>query len=130
MIVLDASTVLELVLRTARGQNLLPRIMDPAESLAAPHLIDLEVAQVLRRYVLDNQLEPDRAAAALEDFLDLPIQRYPHAPFVRRIWEMRNNITAYDAAYVSLAEALQAPLITMDRRLAQAPGHSAEIELQ
>lgn len=129
MIVLDASVVLELVLRTVRGRQLLPRILDPAESLVAPHLIDVEVIQVLRRYVLANQMGSDRAAAALEDFLDLPIQRYPHAPFSRRIWEMRNNITAYDAAYVSLAEALCAPLITLDGRLAEAPGHSAKIEL-
>ena len=129
MIVLDASATLELLLQTPTGQALLDRVLDPAESLAAPHLLDLEVAQVLRRYVTGRQLEESRAAAALEDLRDLPMDRYPHAPFLPRIWELRQHLTAYDAAYVALAETLQAPLPTLDRGIANAPGHEARIEL-
>ncbi len=97
--------------------------------MSAPHLIDLEVAQVLRRYTLSGDLGPDRAAEALQDFLDLPIERYPHDLFLTRIWQMRHNVTAYDAAYIALAEALDAVLLTTDARLAAAGGHEAKVEV-
>ena len=99
------------------------------QSLHAPHLLDLEIVQVLRRYRRNGELQAARAAEALEDLRDLPLVRYPHAPFVPRIWQLRDSLTAYDAAYVALAEALEAPLITRDSRLASAHGHRAKIEL-
>ena len=97
--------------------------------MCAPHLIDLEVAQVLRRYTLSGDLGRSRAAEALQDFLDLPIERYPHDLFLTRIWQMRHNVTAYDAVYIALAEALDAVLLTTDARLAAASGHDAQVEV-
>ena len=129
MIVLDASVVLEALLRTRVGLEIENRILSPHETLYAPHLLDLEVTQVLRRYWTSGEMTPERGQQALEDLVDLPINRYPHDLFLSRIWELRDNMTAYDAAYVSLAEALTAPLLTRDGRLASAPGHTAIIEL-
>ena len=99
------------------------------DTLHAPHLLDLEVAQVVRRYVAAGDIGPRRGKEALTDLADLPLERYAHAPFVDRIWELRDNLTAYDAAYVALAEALEATLITRDARLAGAPGHGARVEV-
>ncbi len=95
----------------------------------APHLLDLEVAQVLLRYCLAGDLEPARGREALEDLADLPVVRYPHDVMLERIWELRQSITAYDAAYLALAEALDAPLLTRDSRLASARGHNAVVEV-
>jgi predicted nucleic acid-binding protein len=97
--------------------------------LHAPHVLDLEVAQVLRRYVRAGELRPGRAAEALNDLTALRIERYPHHLFLTRIWSLRENATAYDACYLALAEALDAPLLTSDRRLATVPGHGAVIRL-
>lgn len=97
--------------------------------LHAPHLIDVEILHALRRLVAGSSLSEDRATDALRDFGDLLVIRYPHQPLAGRIWELRHNLTAYDAAFVGLAEALGAPLITCDSRLAGAPGHRARIEL-
>jgi predicted nucleic acid-binding protein len=88
------------------------------ETLHAPHLIDLEIAQVLRRYVRSAVISPDRGAEALSDLADFPLTRYSHAVLLKRIWQMRHVLTAYDAAYLALAEALDARLITRDRALA------------
>jgi predicted nucleic acid-binding protein len=121
--------VLEVLFRSEVGLEIESRIFTPREVLYAPHLIDLEVAQVLRRYCNSNEMTPERGREALEDLAELPINRYPHDLFLRRIWELRNNMTAYDAAYVALAEALPAPLLTRDGRLASAPAHEAFIEL-
>ena len=129
MIVLDASAALELILGTQTGIRIAERIFDPGELLCAPHLIDLEVAQVLRRYVRAGDVAEPRADEALQDFLDLSIERYPHDLFLRRIWQMRENVTAYDAAYVALAEAVDEALLTTDSRLARSSGHDAKIEL-
>jgi predicted nucleic acid-binding protein len=129
MIVLDASAVLELVLVTDAGQHVRERIASTSETLHVPHLIDLEVLQVLRRYCASGALEPDRAKLALEDFQALDLERYAHEPMLDRIWQLRENMTAYDAAYVALAEVLAAPLLTFDARLANAPGHRADVEL-
>lgn len=128
MIVLDASAALELLLRTPVGIEIEARVLAPEESLHAPHLIDLEVLQVLRRYVLRENLAPDRAAEALNDLAGLPADRYPHEPFRERVWELRHNLTAYDAVYVALAEGLAAPLVTVDGPLARSSGHQARIE--
>jgi predicted nucleic acid-binding protein len=129
VIVIDASATLELLLRTPAGDLVEQRIFSHGETLHAPHLIDLEIAQVLRRYAVAGDLAPLRGQQALEDLADLPLTRYPHRLFLPRIWTLRDNVTAYDAAYIALAESLPAPLLTRDRRLANAPGHSADIEL-
>ncbi len=128
MIVLDASVVLEVVLGTAVGRDLEFRLRVPGESLHAPALLDIEVAQVLRRLAGRGELSARRGQEAVLDLMDLPIRRYPHLPFVQRIWRLRANLTAYDAAYVALAEELNAPLLTRDVRLAKTKQHRARIE--
>ncbi len=129
MIVPDASAVLEVLLGTAAAPEIQERLFAGRESLHAPHLLDLEVTQVLRRYVLGGELTPQRGKQALADLADFPILRYPHDLFLSRIWALRHNATAYDAAYLALAESLAAPLITCDARLAVMSGHRATIEL-
>ncbi len=129
MIVVDASAILEVLLRTPEGEFIEARLLGSGESLHAPHLIDLEVAQVLRRYAGAGEFDAMRARVALEDLADLRISRYRHDVLLFRIWELRRNFSAYDAAYVGLAEALDAPLVTHDRRLTRAKGHNARIEL-
>ena len=129
MIVIDASAVLETLLRTPAGAAIDGRLFDSGETLHAPHLIDIEVAQVLRRYAATGDMDEERCRAALTDLADFPLRRYPHTILLPRVWELRHNVTAYDATYVALAETLDASLITTDRRLAAAPGHRARIEL-
>ncbi len=130
MIVLDASALVELLVGgTPRAASLAARIDDPAESLHAPHLIDLEVASVLRTLEARRQISPALAARAITDLLALDLVRYPHEQLVPRIWQLRGNLTVYDAAYVALAENLACPLVTCDGQLAAAPGNRARIEL-
>ncbi len=129
MIVVDASAMLEVLLATPAALGLEDRLFAPRETLHAPHLLDLEVAQVLRRYCHTGEAEPERAQEALADLAGLGVIRYPHDVFLPRVWELRHNVTAYDAAYIALAEELSAPLLTGDKRLAAAPGHHAVIEL-
>ncbi len=129
MIVLDASAAVDWLLQTPAGRQIENRIYARAESLHAPHLMDLEVVQVLRRLVRDGVISARRADETVQDLLDLQIARYPHFVFLPRIWKHRNNLSAYDAAYVALAEELGATLITRDGRLASASGHKARIEL-
>ncbi len=129
MIVVDASVALEVLLGTPTGRQAAARLFDRRETLHAPHLIDLEVAQVLRRYCAAGEVTPARAEAALDDLHDLPITRYQHLVLLPRIWELRHNVTAYDAAYLALAEALDAPLVSRDASLAGAPGHHVRVEL-
>jgi predicted nucleic acid-binding protein len=129
LIVADASAVLELVLGTARAERLGARALTAGETLHAPHLIDVEVAQALRRLVQLKQVTAARAEQALDDFGGIKLERYPHADLLPRIWELRESVTAYDACYLALAEALEAPLLTCDARLARAHGHCAKIEL-
>jgi predicted nucleic acid-binding protein len=129
VIVADASAVIELLLNTAAGRSAADRLLDPSETIAAPHLLDVEVLQVLRRYALSGELDGERGRQAVEDLNDLPILRYPHDPFLPRMWELRQNVTAYDAAYIALAEAMDATLLTRDERLAAAPGHRAMVEI-
>lgn len=127
MIVVDASAFLEVLLHTPVASRIAAQIFVNGETLHAPHLVDLEVAQVLRRYVHIGDIEAARGEEALRDFADLPVTRYPHHPFLTRIWELRDNATAYDATYLTLAETLSAPLVTCDTRLVSVPGHAARI---
>lgn len=129
MIVLDASAAVDWLLQTPAGQNIEKRIYSQNESLYAPHLLDLEVTQVLRRLASQGVISAHRADEAVGDLLDLRITRYPHLVLVHRIWQLRHNYSAYDAAYIVLAEKLRAALITRDGRLASASGHRASIEL-
>ncbi len=129
MIVADASAILELLLRTEAGAVVEARVLRRAETIHAPALIDVEVAQVLRRYVARGAMTPARARAAIDTMAAFPLERYTHDALLHRMWELREKLTAYDAAYVALAEALGAPLLTCDARLANAPGIRATIEL-
>jgi len=129
VIVVDASAILEVLLGTPDADRVAGRLFTPGKTLHAPHLLDLEVAQVLRRYALAGDLEATRGVEALEDLADLPLTRYPHDLLLPRIWELRRNLTAYDAAYVALAEALAAPLVTRDAALASVRTHHARVEL-
>jgi predicted nucleic acid-binding protein len=129
MIVLDASVVVEILLATHRGQQLAWRLLRRTASLHVPHLLDLEVTQVLRRYLASGELTEERAKEGLDVLRGLALARYPHDLLLGRIWELRANATAYDAAYLALAEALDATLLTCDERLARAPGHRARVEL-
>lgn len=129
MLVVDASAILEVLLNTPAGAKVAARLFAPGETLHAPHLLDLEVSQVLRRYALAGEVDDRRGRDALEDLADLPLTRYPHGLFLPRIWELRQNLTAYDAVYVALAEALASPLLTRDAALASGRVHRARIEL-
>jgi predicted nucleic acid-binding protein len=129
VIVVDASALLEALLRTPAAKAVERRLFAPRETLHAPHLLDVEVAQVIRRYAASGEIDSARGRAALADLMDFPLRRYPHEFLLPRVWDLRNNLTAYDAVYVALAEALGAPLLTRDQRLAAAAGHHAKVEL-
>ena len=129
MIVVDASALLEVLLNTPASGRVAERLFAGNDTLHAPHVLDLEVVQVLRRYTLSGEMDGERSEQALEDLADLPLNRYPHDVFLLNIWALRHNLTAYDAAYVALAEALDAPLITRDSALSRASGHRARVEL-
>jgi predicted nucleic acid-binding protein len=126
--VVDASALLEVLLRTSGSVAVEARLFS-GRTLHAPHLLDLEVAQVLRRYERAGVLNARRGREALDDLSAFAIERYPHHLFLPRVWDLRANVTAYDACYLALAEALDAPLVTCDRRLAGAPGHAAAVEV-
>jgi predicted nucleic acid-binding protein len=129
VIVLDASALVELLLDTLTGRAIATRIADPALGLHVPHLADVEVAQALRRYAKDDEVDTETVAAALEDLRALDLQRHAHEPLLDRVWELRQNLTAYDAVYVALAEVLDTTLLTCDSRLARALGTARRVEL-
>jgi predicted nucleic acid-binding protein len=129
VIVVDASALLEALLRTPAAEAVEKRLFGARETLHAPHLLDIEVTQVIRRYAAIGELDIERGRAALDDLGEFPLRRYPHSFLLPRVWELRNNLTAYDAVYVALAEVLDAPLLTRDRHLAAAAGHHAQVEL-
>lgn len=129
MIVLDASAVVELLLNTAVGQEVARRIADPTLSVHVPHLADVEVTQVLRRYEGSGQLEADEAADAIENLQALDLERHAHEPLLERVWSLRQNLSAYDAVYVALAEVLDTVVLTCDARLARAPGTKGRVEV-
>jgi predicted nucleic acid-binding protein len=129
MIVLDASAAVDWLLQTPAGQRIENRIYSRNETLHAPHLLDLEATQVLRRLVQQGVVRERRADEAIRDLLDLRVNRYAHFVLLPRIWQLRHNFSAYDAAYIVLAEKLGGTLVTRDRRLASPAGHAATIEL-
>ena len=130
MMVLDASAVVAVLVGSGPGaERIRGRVEHPEESLHVPHVMDLEVLHALRRQALRGVLSAARGAEAVQDLANIAFVRYPHAPLMERIWDLKEILTAYDAAYVALAEALDAPLITMDARLAQAPGVRAAVEV-
>lgn len=129
MIVVDASVVVDLLLRGPDADALASRLLDQGEDLHAPHLLDVEVAQVFRRFALQGMLSDQRGGEALRLLAAFPLTRHDHTSLLARIWALRPNLTAYDAAYVSLAELLGATLLTRDRRLGAASGHRAMVEV-
>jgi len=129
MIVIDSSALIEVLLRSPRAAVIEKRIFAPYETLHAPHLLDLEVAQVLRRYCMSGEMTLRRGIEAITDLLNFPLTRYPHDIFLDRIWGLRNSLTSYDAAFVALAESLPATLLTCDAKLAATSGHKASIVL-
>ena len=129
MIVVDASAVLELLLRTGKGSKIQERVLDSEESLHAPHLIDIEVTQTLRRLASLKEITAARGKQCLEDHLALNIKRAEHGHLLERVWTLRDSLTAYDAAYVVLAEILDAPLVTCDAKLSRSHAHKARIQL-
>lgn len=129
MIVVDASVVVAALLSASgAGARARERLhLDP--DVHAPHLFDVEVAAALRRRVRLGQTDPSLATDAVADLAALPVRRWDHEPLLRRAWELRDNLTAYDAVYVVLAELLEAPLVTSDARLAGAPGLRCRVEV-
>jgi predicted nucleic acid-binding protein len=129
LIVVDASALIEVLLRTSAAKSVESHLFAPRQTLHAPHLLDIEVAQVIRRYAAKGEIDGERGRVALDDLADLRLQRYPHDFLLPRVWDLRNNLTAYDAVYVALAEVLDAALLTRDHRLAGAAGHHARVVL-
>jgi len=129
VIVVDASAALEVLLNAPLAPRVARRLFRDGESLHAPHLIDVEVAQVLRRLLRRGEIDDGRAAQAFEDLAGLPLTRYPHAMLLPGIWALRDNATAYDATYLVLADALGATLVTCDAALASVPGCRAQVDV-
>ena len=128
MIVVDASAMLEFLLQTPLGTRVEARLFRDGEEFHSPHLVDVEVTQGLRRLVRSGEVTAARAAEAIADLVDLDLHRHAHLDSLTRAWQLRENVTAYDAMYVALAEALDATVITCDVPLAKAPGHRARVE--
>jgi predicted nucleic acid-binding protein len=129
LIVVDASALLEFLLRTPLGARVEARLFRKQDELHAPHLMDVELAQALRRLTRTGEVAPGRAAEAIVDLADLDVHRHAHVDLLGRAWKLRENVTAYDAMYIALAEALNAPIVTCDRPLARTPGHHATIDV-
>jgi predicted nucleic acid-binding protein len=128
MLVVDTSAVLQALAAREPAQGLVEQLGRDGD-LHGPHLIDTEVLHALRRMTFDGTISEDRAADARRDFAELTLVRYAHEPLSDRVWELRHNLTAYDATFVALAEVLDVPLVTCDSRLASASGHTAQVEL-
>jgi predicted nucleic acid-binding protein len=129
MTVVDASAMVELLLGTSTGESCRERLLRDEEDLCAPHLLDVEVAQVLRRYASKREITPDRGAEALADLAVMSVMRYPHGPLLERAWDLRDSASVYEAVYLALAEALDAPLVTCDARISRTRGHRARVEV-
>ena len=120
---------MEWLAQSPQGERVAQRLFAAPQSIHAPHLLDVEIAQALRRAVVAGTVSLSRAMAALQDYLDLPVTRHAHEPFLWRMWELRDNLTAYDATYVALAELLGATLLTCDAKIGAASGHYAVVEV-
>jgi predicted nucleic acid-binding protein len=129
VIVIDASALLEVLLRRPGAQSAGRLIFEPGQTLHAPHLLDVEIAQVVRRFAIKHEIDDERGRIALADLSNLPLRRYRHDFLLPRIWQLRNNLSAYDAAYLALAETLNAPLLTHDGRLAAIARRYLQVEL-
>jgi predicted nucleic acid-binding protein len=129
VIVVDASALLEFLLQTSIGVRVEERIFRDADELHAPHVVDVEVVQGLRRLVRMGEVSSGRADEAIVDLADLDLHRHPHVDLLGRAWKLRDNVSAYDAMYVALAEALEATVVTCDRPMAKAPGRGTRIEV-
>jgi predicted nucleic acid-binding protein len=129
MIVVDASALLEFLLQTPLGIRVEARLFRRDDEFHAPHLVDVEVVQGLRRLVRTGEVSSGRAAEAIADLNELDLHRHAHLDLLGRAWKLRDNISAYDAMYVALAEAINASVVTCDGPLAKAPGHRARIEV-
>ena len=129
MIVVDASAITEFLLQTPLGSRVETRLCRDGDEFHTPHLLDVEVAQAFRRLVRAGEVLVDRAHEALDDLSNLALRRHSHVNLLGRAWELRDNLTAYDAVYVALAEALDATLVTCDAPLAATPGHAVRIEV-
>lgn len=127
---LDASAALDFLLRDETNFDWIEERLRLSGAAAAPHLLDTEVAHVLRRHVRGGHLEEGRAAEALGDLALLPLRRYPALWLLPRIWELRHNVSAYDATYLALAEALDAPLVTSERRLLEVPASASRATIE
>jgi predicted nucleic acid-binding protein len=121
--------MLEFLLQTPLGTRVEARLFRNQDEFHSPHLVDVEVTQGLRRLVRTGEVSPDRATGAIADLTDFDLHRHSHVDLLTRAWKLRENITAYDAVYIALAEALEAPIVTCDAPLAKAPGHRARIEV-
>lgn len=128
MLVVDASCVAEVVLGGPDAEPVRGRLAEDSDQ-AAPHLVDAEVLGVVRRAHLRGELDATAACQAIEDLGSWPATRVDHRPLLERAWELRNSLTAADALYVALAEALDAPLLTLDKRLARADGPRCRLEI-
>jgi len=129
LVVPDASVIVDYLLGTRPAAEQIARRLAAERELHAPHVLDLEVTQVLRRLAFRGPGEHSDAEAALSELTLLRLTRYPHGLLLDRIWELRDNLTAYDGAYVALTEMLGATLLTSDAGLAGAPGVRCKIEL-
>jgi predicted nucleic acid-binding protein len=129
MVVVDSSVVLDLLLGTPAAALVRRRLFRPPETLCAPDLLDSEIVRVLARYAQVGAISRERGAAALRDLADLRILRYPSWILWGRTWELQEVAAPGDAVYLSLAEALEAPLVTRDARLRAVGGHGAEVEV-
>jgi predicted nucleic acid-binding protein len=129
VIVVDASALLEFLLQTSLGARVEARLFRNDDELHAPHLLDVEIVQGLRRLVRSGEVAAGRADEVIADLTDLDLHRHAHLDLLGRTWKLRDNISAYDAVYVALAEAIEAPVVTCDGPLAKAPGHRARIEV-
>src|ERR1700736_3229618 len=127
MIVLDASVVVELLTNGGLAESIRQRLASSDESLIVPHLLDIEVVSAIRRLVAGQTIDSHRSEQLLKALATLPAERYAHTPLLGRIWELRHNFTAYDAAYIALAEATNSVLYTSDEKLGK--GHRARVAL-
>lgn len=128
MIIVDASCLFEVVADTTRSEEVRTRMAADTEHLA-PHVIDVEVLGVIRRHALEGLLDPTAAGQAVADLRDWPGERFPHRQLLDRAWELRATVRGWDAMYVALAELFDATLVTLDERLARAPGPRCAVEV-